>query len=288
MQLKRLCFYIGIFVHLGSYSSRAQLLPPPNAQHVEVILRMIGHQVLLSAGDSTSVVLPIVEYDGRYRIEFGSEFAFEPMQLVHAVNKTISETDLTDSYILEVESCDSGTVVYSFEVLEKLRSDIIPCGSRSMPKACYSLLISLPVDLVVVADEARSANPNLWALAILAILLIVGLILQRKRNAKTESSTSQVFIGKYLFDKRRNELYFKEQKIDLTTKERDLLVLLYESVNTTIEREHLLHKVWGDDGDYVGRTLDVFISKLRKKLELDPSLKIVNSRGIGYKLQMDV
>jgi DNA-binding response OmpR family regulator len=60
--------------------------------------------------------------------------------------------------------------------------------------------------------------------------------------------------------------------------------LLHASVNITVERDVLLKNVWGDEGAYVGRTLDVFISKLRKKLEADPSIRIVNVRGIGYKL----
>ncbi|MBT8195742.1 MAG: winged helix-turn-helix domain-containing protein, partial [Bacteroidia bacterium] len=71
-------------------------------------------------------------------------------------------------------------------------------------------------------------------------------------------------------------------------KEADLLLLLYNSANTTVERETILIRVWGNDGDYVGRIMDVFISKLRKKLEADTSVKIVNIRGIGYKLVMDV
>jgi len=63
---------------------------------------------------------------------------------------------------------------------------------------------------------------------------------------------------------------------------------LPNAVNTTVEREVILNIVWGDEGDYVGRTLDVFISKLRKKLEVDSSIKIVNIRGVGYKLVTDV
>ena len=59
-------------------------------------------------------------------------------------------------------------------------------------------------------------------------------------------------------------------------------------VNTTVERDVILNMVWGDEGDYVGRTLDVFISKLRKKLEADSSVKIVNIRGVGYKLVTEV
>ena len=79
-----------------------------------------------------------------------------------------------------------------------------------------------------------------------------------------------------------------DQQDELTSKEADLLLLLYNDVNTTVEREVILNRVWGDEGDYVGRTLDVFISKLRKKLEVDSKVKIVNIRGIGYKLVMDV
>ena len=84
------------------------------------------------------------------------------------------------------------------------------------------------------------------------------------------------------------ELLINHKRIELTSKEADLLLLLYNMVNTTVEREVILNKVWGDQGDYVGRTLDVFISKLRKKLEADSSVKITNIRGVGYKLVMDV
>ena len=80
------------------------------------------------------------------------------------------------------------------------------------------------------------------------------------------------------------ELTIHDNKIELTSKEADLLQLLSESANDTVERDDILKEVWGDDGDYVGRTLDVFISKLRKKLEADSNVRIVNIRGIGYKL----
>ena len=65
----------------------------------------------------------------------------------------------------------------------------------------------------------------------------------------------------------------KAQSIELSSKETDLLFLLFSNENTTLEREHILNVVWGDEGDYVGRTLDGFISKLRKKLEADASVK---------------
>lgn len=64
--------------------------------------------------------------------------------------------------------------------------------------------------------------------------------------------------------------------------------MLYQTANQTLERDVILNKVWGDEGDYIGRTLDVFISKLRKKLEFDPRIKIVSNCNIRFTLIMDV
>lgn len=66
-----------------------------------------------------------------------------------------------------------------------------------------------------------------------------------------------------------------------------MLGLLYTNINRNVTREDILQIVWGDEGDYLGRTLDVFISKLRKKLETDPNIKIVNIRGVGYRMVLE-
>ena len=91
-------------------------------------------------------------------------------------------------------------------------------------------------------------------------------------------------LGKYQLDQRNAVLIMEDRKTELSGKEVDLLSLLYSSANATVKRETMLHQVWGDEGSYIGRTLDVFISKLRAKLQDDPGVKIVNTRGVGYKL----
>ena len=123
---------------------------------------------------------------------------------------------------------------------------------------------------------------------VLFVLVTVVVLFLRKRRNKSTIDLNLIPLGEYHFDKRNTALLIEEQRIELTSKEADLLLLLYNSANTTVERELILNRVWGDEGDYVGRTLDVFISKLRKKLEFDSKVKIVNIRGIGYKLVMDV
>ena len=124
--------------------------------------------------------------------------------------------------------------------------------------------------------------------------MLIGLfvyIRKKKRKPLKDDSgpvdPNMISIGNYRFDTLNSELLFENQKTELSAKESDLLLLLYHAVNTTVEREVILKDIWADDGDYIGRTLDVFISKLRKKLEDDTNVKIVNIRGIGYKLVLN-
>jgi DNA-binding response OmpR family regulator len=138
----------------------------------------------------------------------------------------------------------------------------------------------------VLASEVDSLFDNLPYVILLVLRSVVVFVLwKRKRSTATDPNI--ISLGKFNFNKRESELVLEEQRIELTSKEADLLLLLLEAVNTNVERETRLNLVWGDEGDYVGRTLDVFISKLRKKLEADPSIKIVNARSVGYKLMTD-
>lgn len=267
-----------------------------NKKHIEVSLRMIGHQVLLNSGDSTSRVLPIIVEDGKYVVQFESEFEFKPMELVNSVNRVIQETDLANSYIVEVATCSQEEIVYSYEVGESESRDIIPCGVRLQPKSCYKLFFTL-MDVNGVNDNLVNSPSGLlsnadWSdyllllVLILLTLIVLGFLWQRRK--RLNRNPNLIRLGEFHFDKLNNLLIMDDQQNELTSKEADLLLLLYNDVNTTVEREVILNRVWGDEGDYVGRTLDVFISKLRKKLEVDSKVKIVNIRGIGYKLVMDV
>lgn len=269
-------------------------------QHIEVSLRMVGHQFLLSLGDSTSRILPIKKENNRYQIQFETEFEFNPEDLVSTVDEVFKKTEISNGYILEVEECDSREVVYSYEISENDSSDIIPCRARALPKGCYRFYFTLtaPKETIValsnttsvVTEKSASKNSSLTYYVFGFILLLgVGVVVYLKRNKKEESTNPNIIsLGNYKFNKRNGELLFGKDKIELTSKEADLLMLLYNEVNNTVEREIILQRVWGDEGDYIGRTLDVFISKLRKKLEADSAIKLVNIRGVGYKLVMDV
>jgi DNA-binding winged helix-turn-helix (wHTH) protein len=287
------CFFVGILFFIP----RSNGQNVQNEKHIEVSLRMIGHQVLLNSGDSISRVLPIVKENDRYRIQFEAIFEFNPDDLVSIVDRVDKETKLASHYIVEVEQCETKEIVYSFEMDDLEKLDIIPCQERNLPKSCYSLLFTLispeEPDLGTATNTADSSNGTAKILkysliSILLVLIAFGVFFLWKRKNKSSNNTHLISLGEYYFDKRNTELIIEQQRIELTSKEADLLLLLYNAANTTVERCVILNKVWGDEGDYIGRTLDVFISKLRKKLEFDSKVKIVNIRGIGYKLVMDV
>lgn len=266
-----------------------------NQKQIEVSLRMIGHQVLLSSGDSNSRVLPIVEDSGIYRIEFGSDFSFNPEILVAIINRVVEKTQLARNYIVEVEDCKSGEIVYGFKVEETEQKNIIPCQARLQPRSCYSILFTImdtgleelafnsinPTHNKVRPNKGAFINYIYASLPITVLSIILFIWIKRK---KTKIKPHIIALGDYEFDQRNTTLTINNQKIELTGKESELLKLLYQDANSTVEKERILNLVWGDEGDYVGRTLDVFISKLRKKLEFDANLKIVNIRGVGYKL----
>ena len=186
---------------------------------------------------------------------------------------------------MEFISCENEQTIYSFEFSNIDSLDIVPCRTRDQEKACYAVLFTIldefPSNEIV--EKNSETDSSLILLFIFIALTFLTLLLYFLRK-KSRINPNLVAIGKYQFDTRNMELLFEKKKIELTSKEADLLFLLHDSINVTVERDDILKSVWGDEGDYIGRTLDVYISKLRKKLEDDLKVKIVNIRGVGYKL----
>lgn len=91
-------------------------------------------------------------------------------------------------------------------------------------------------------------------------------------------------IGEYLFDKNRQLLTFRDEQISLTTKESELLGLLCSHKNEILDRNYALKRIWIDDNYFNARSMDVYITRLRKYLTRDPSVKILNVHGKGYRL----
>ncbi|MBQ20705.1 MAG: transcriptional regulator [Flavobacteriales bacterium] len=290
MQLRRIGKYIGSFMLIILLVSFKGTDTNEKEKHIKVALRMIGDEFLLQVGDSTSRILPIEKHQQRYLIQFENELGFEPDLLSIAAIKIVEETKALHNFILETEKCSTNEVVHSFEISSKKDESMIPCKARPLPKDCYKVYVTIIEEGVSpVLDQKNLAATNFSFVYIIVIgLLLIGVIwYQKMRKNRASINTDWIQIGEYQFDKKGMNLFYKEKSEELSSKEASLLDLLYVNLNQTVSREHILQVVWGDEGDYLGRTLDVFISKLRKKLDADSNLKIVNIRGIGYRMVLN-
>ena len=109
-------------------------------------------------------------------------------------------------------------------------------------------------------------------------------ILRRVTETVVQKKEDKYSIGGYSFDTLQQLLTFNDHTIKLTTKESELLELLCRHKNEILERNFALKAIWIDDNYFNARSMDVYITKLRKYLKKDPSVKILNVHGKGYKL----
>jgi hypothetical protein len=251
----------------------------------EVLLRRIGHELLLQSGDSKSRVLPVKKIaDDEYQISFENELTFQPDSLVNITRRLLAKDPLAGDYVVNVLNSDNSGVAYGYAISQNKKDDIIACRGRVQPKARY--LINIKFKPTGVNNIVR----NGYLLGSLPVLAFVGFIFLRsvkpRRALPNNQRTGRITLGSVLFDVQRRQLIINKETIDLTGTETRVLRIFASSPNETIERSRLQKEIWEDEGVIVGRSLDMFISKLRKKLEFDPNIKIAVIRGKGYRLEI--
>lgn len=116
------------------------------------------------------------------------------------------------------------------------------------------------------------------------LLLRIEAVLRRSSHLAIPADTKQFEIGSYTFDYQRQVLHRGPIDVKLTPTESELLRLLCLHLNRILDRDNALREIWGNESYFSGRSMDVFISKLRKYLKDDSGVEIVSIHGKGYKL----
>ena len=106
----------------------------------------------------------------------------------------------------------------------------------------------------------------------------------RRTQLDTEKEETVFQLGSITFDSNRQTLIINGKEKKLTTRETEVLLMLIQNKNSILDRGYALKKIWGDDSFYNARSMDVYITKLRRYFKDDPSVQIVNIHGIGFKL----
>jgi DNA-binding winged helix-turn-helix (wHTH) protein len=251
----------------------------------EVLLRRIGHEILLQSGDSTSRVLPVKKIaENEYQISFEKDLTFRPDSLVNITRRLLAKAPFASDYIVNVLNFGNSSVAYGYAISKNKKDDIIACIGRKQPRARYMINIKFK-------PAGINTAKNRYLLGSLPFLAFIGFIFFKSvkpRRALPEIENTNMFtLGSVLFDARNRKLTVHGNTIDLTGTETRVLLIFASSPNQIIERSRLQKEIWEDEGVIVGRSLDMFISKLRKKLEFDPNINIVVIRGKGYRLEVN-
>ncbi|QNJ98755.1 winged helix-turn-helix domain-containing protein [Constantimarinum furrinae] len=272
-----LLFFIGIFAE----DDKAQTDFP---ERVKLSLREVGHTLLLAHGDSVSLVMPVVKKeDMLFELSFQRSLAIEPDSLISLMESAFKRSGLPEVYRVEVLQCSNREVVYSYGMEHNTENSIIPCRGRFLPENCYT------IQLRFLNQKTPFLSTKMIILLLGGIaLLLTGFLFFRSRVSPTPVSldTEAKIIGSFYFYPEQNKLVQQATEIPLSNKECELLALFVASPNHIITREELTKKVWEDNGVIVGRSLDTYISKLRKKLKADENIKITNVHGVGYRLEV--
>ncbi|MGN6492988.1 MAG: winged helix-turn-helix domain-containing protein [Agriterribacter sp.] len=300
------------------------------AKRVNLIIRQIGHQLLLQAGDSTSRVLPVTETkEGVFLLRFENEFGFSHDSLMVLSRGLLPKSQFPSGYTVTVQDCLKGDIVYGFQV-NNSSPDILACAGRIEPRGCYTIEFAiadfygnvkqpkaasvqpdnffkiypkpvasqpevlkkeaLPGDLLITTPSGQSSRLIYLVIGGGILLLGSALLIRRfGKKLKPEKKapvTEPDALGKFLFNRKEQQLLLGSEVISLTDKEFKVLDLLHKHFGELIPRETLMQEVWINEGVITGRSLDMFVSKLRKKLSPDPELSITNVHGRGYKLEM--
>lgn len=253
-----------------------------------LVVRDVGHRLLLQAGDSTSRVLPVKQLgSGIFQLEFENRFAFMPDSLVKIVSRNLAVSDLPLNYMVNVFDCADHDMVYGFEIRYG-KADVIPCRGRMQPGGCYFIQVAF-FDLTDSDASFNVYHLSILALAGITFFTLIGAWTFRKTRVpavQVNESSEYVMIGPYKFNLDKKTLSTGMETIALSDKESKLLGILAASPNELIDRNHLLKEVWENEGVITGRSLDVFVSRLRKKLG-QGGIRITNVHGRGYKLEVE-
>ena len=264
-------------ISAGAFINKNNEIPE---KHLEVVLRNLGHQLLLTAKDSTSRVLPVKKLnENTYQISFQNNFSFISDTLINIVEREFQKNALAKDYIVNLRNCKQKETVFAFEINDKT-GNLTPCRGRTLEVGCYFIEI----------DLLKTNKFNFFLLLLLIIpLSFVGFYVKDKFRKKEEKESvidnnDYIQLGSFRFYADNNVLKIENNNITLSEKETKALKIFAENINQIVEREKLMKEIWEDKGIVViSRNVDVLVSKLRKKLSDDNSIKFINVHGIGYK-----
>lgn len=263
------------------------------SERVNLALRQTAHQLLALEGDRTSRIKPVKQLDAvTWLIPIERNFNYD--SLPPLLHRAFSFQNITADYNVLVLDCKKKELMLGYNAYNYLSGKEVPCGGRERVAGCYELTVSFLQD-----EKSWLSKSNFWVFSIVFVIIVLLYNFLKNKKLKEDlnpalfiqpSFDAEILLlpfGQCALDAANQILFVNNIKKDLTYRETKLLQLFCNHRNQLLERDAILKAVWEDEGIIVGRSVDVFVSRLRKLLKEDETVKIVNVHGVGYRLDVE-
>ncbi len=257
---------------------------------INLALRRTGHHLLKLSGDSITEIPPVEKVsDHSWRVQLNHHFVYAELPAV--LHQSMGQYGIDVPYEVAVKRCDNKKLQLGYHLNDYLSAGVVPCQDRSETMNCQFIEVSF------TTNPATTRSPWFYMWALLTPFAYFLWTRFQPKQANREGSNKQVELvnierepllqfGAFRLDYSGQKLLYKSSTQTLTYREAKLLHLFVTHVNQILERSTIIEKVWADEGVLVGRSVDMFVSRLRKMLKEDPTIQIVAVHGIGYRLEM--
>lgn len=282
--LSRIVLFIIFYSYVFVQGLLANALQPDK---INLAIRRSLDQLLRSENDSTTKI-PVIHQinDSTWQSEGLPDFNYE--KFPNLLQKSLDVFNINNKYHVVIRSCVSREILLGYSQFDLIHSKELPCQGRERTKECK--IIEVQYSNNELPQFAHSGGK--WFYIIPIILIFSGLVLYsidiplNKRMAKNEITQNILQFGLSKLDLNNHHLIVHEQINKLTYREAKLLQYFIENKGKILGRDTILKKVWGDEGVQVSRSLDVFVSRLRKLIQHDHTLEIATIHGIGYRFDV--
>ncbi|GAB3175587.1 winged helix-turn-helix domain-containing protein [Telluribacter humicola] len=262
------------------------------AQKADLALRRTAHHLLLEKGDSTTRIAPVRHVNKTtYSIQLEESFDYD--RIPGLLQESLTLHHISTGYNVAVLDCEKGELQLGYNIIDFTKAGEVPCTGRQQVGGCHQLQVTFAAP----SPEPTLPAAGIWWSGALGFLLasVGGLVWYRSTRTEgpvTAPSSSDkqrpacIQMGQTLFSPAEQSLELAGTRQSLTYRESKLLHLFATHPNQLLERDFILKSVWEDEGITVGRSVDVFVSRLRKLLLADSSLRLVAVHGVGYRLEV--
>ncbi len=256
------------------------------AEKVNLALRRTADALLRETGDSTSRIPPVEQITPLiWLVRLQHTFNYDGLPAL--LQSSFDVYGIARNYDVAVLRCEDGTLQVGYNFQDFSQNNAAPCRGRELPADCYNLQLTFSA-----GDEKPSRLPLtgwlLSGLTSIALYFLGRKWLQMPEKAITvlPAEVPGLHFGQSHLDVANLQLVCGNMCHALTYREAKLLNLFAERPNQVLERCFILENVWADEGILVGRSVDMFVSRLRKMLRDDPSVQLVAVHGVGYRMEV--